>query len=200
MAMFSGRVCYDQTSRTKRLARTDSLRLPNFIKDIDKYIYMLRLMAYVNGLGDKPPLPSPDRKLLMNDGKFDYDSYRLKRDGGKSKKKCEPEDTPYMCFTTRDSPVARRPVTAYLRKTVRIDGVSSQASLRNRKDFIYPNSPVPDAHYVRLRDMLYPDLQLDLDTTRSMSKLPSYSNAINNTDTKALPALMSVPDRLLQKR
>jgi hypothetical protein len=55
--LHSGRICWDEVNRVKRMARLDCIRLPLFLKDIGKYKRMLKHIAYINGLGPKPPKP-----------------------------------------------------------------------------------------------------------------------------------------------
>lgn len=57
--LYSGKVCWDELGRIKRLARLDCLKLPEFLKDIEKYKKTLRYIAVINGLRErKTPIPS----------------------------------------------------------------------------------------------------------------------------------------------
>jgi len=54
--IYSGTLCNDETSRVKRLARLDCLKLPSFLDDIDNYRHQLRWIGYINGILPKPPM------------------------------------------------------------------------------------------------------------------------------------------------
>ena len=52
--IYSGTLCADETSRVKRLARLDCLKLPKFLDDLEGYRQQLRWIGYVNGILPKP--------------------------------------------------------------------------------------------------------------------------------------------------
>lgn len=52
--LYSGKVCIDEIPRVRRVARTDCIKTPKFLADIERYKKTLRYMAYINGLGPKP--------------------------------------------------------------------------------------------------------------------------------------------------
>ena len=74
--LYSGRLCFDELSRVRRLARMDCIKLPRFLKDIEKYKRTLRQIAILNGLIPKTVRkPNPKkrhlkgaRKCHMNNG------------------------------------------------------------------------------------------------------------------------------------
>ena len=49
---YSGRICWDEVSRVRRLARTDCLKIPHFAQDMSLYKKRLRQMARLNGLNE----------------------------------------------------------------------------------------------------------------------------------------------------
>ena len=66
-----GRVCYDEVSRVKRLTRMDCVKLPSFLKDIERYKRMLKYIAYTNGLGPKPARHiKPEKKKASLQARF----------------------------------------------------------------------------------------------------------------------------------
>ncbi|XP_067946642.1 microtubule-associated tyrosine carboxypeptidase 1-like [Watersipora subatra] len=56
--IYSGTLCTDETSRVRRLARLDCLKLPQFMDDLESYRHQLRWIGYINGI---LPKPSPRR-------------------------------------------------------------------------------------------------------------------------------------------
>ena len=52
--IYAGTICSDETSRIKRIARLDCLKLPRFMDDIEGYRYQLQWLGYVNGILPKP--------------------------------------------------------------------------------------------------------------------------------------------------
>ena len=46
----SGKICYDEIQRVKKLARTDCIQLPAFMRNQDKYKKSLKQIAHMNGL------------------------------------------------------------------------------------------------------------------------------------------------------
>ena len=212
-AMFCGRVSYDQTPRIRRIAHLDCLRLPGFMKDFDRYKHLLRYIAYVNGLGDKPAMLAPPERRLqrVDSAKFDYEAYKLKRDGKARRRDDVIEQSPFMCFVYKDSPVERRPMTSHSMRSKRSTHtpdviIANRMTQSGSKDFLYPVTPVPEAHYVSLRDLLYPELNLDLDTSRSMDRaappagVSKSERAVSNKQPTTLPGILSVTDRRWHKR
>jgi len=59
--IYAGTICSDETSRIKRIARLDCLKLPRFMDDIEGYRYQLKWLGYVNGI-----LPKPAPRRLRN--------------------------------------------------------------------------------------------------------------------------------------
>ena len=58
--LMSGKICWDEISRIKRVVRRDAVKLPVFMRDMSAYVKSLRKMAELNNLGDfhiprKPP-------------------------------------------------------------------------------------------------------------------------------------------------
>ena len=202
--MFCGRVSYDQTTRVRRIAHTECIRLPGFMKDLDRYKHLLRFIAYVNGLGDKPNmLATPERRLQKSDSaKFNYEAHKLKRDG-KTRRKDDVSDvsSSFMCFVYSDSPVPRRPMTSRTTRSRLSQNTPEIARTQsnNSKVFIYPLSPVPDAHYIKLRDLLHPDLNLDFDISRSVDKAPVAASqsdrGVGFKQQRALPDVHTASDR-----
>ncbi|KAF6029041.1 hypothetical protein EB796_012651 [Bugula neritina] len=62
--IYSGTLCNDETSRVKRLARLDCLKLPSFLDDIDNYRHQLRWIGYINGILPKPPMRKVKHKKI----------------------------------------------------------------------------------------------------------------------------------------
>lgn len=52
--LFTGRVCWDEVNRIKRIVRMDCVKYPIFMKNMNKYLHMLKHIAYVNGLAGIP--------------------------------------------------------------------------------------------------------------------------------------------------
>ncbi|XP_077977833.1 microtubule-associated tyrosine carboxypeptidase 1-like [Glandiceps talaboti] len=48
--LYAGKLCVDETSRVKRIARMECIKLPHFLQNVDKYKKRLRFMARLNGL------------------------------------------------------------------------------------------------------------------------------------------------------
>ena len=53
--MYSGKVCYDEINRIKRLARMDCIKIPKFAQDAERYKRSLREIGYLNNLIERPP-------------------------------------------------------------------------------------------------------------------------------------------------
>jgi hypothetical protein len=54
LVLYSGKVCVDEIPRVRRVARTDCIKTPKFLTDLERYKKTLRYMAYINGFGPKP--------------------------------------------------------------------------------------------------------------------------------------------------
>ena len=52
--LYSGKVSVDEIPRVRRVARTDCIKTPKFLADLEHYKKTLRYMAYINGFGPKP--------------------------------------------------------------------------------------------------------------------------------------------------
>ena len=63
--LMSGKVCYDEVSRIKRLARLGSIGLPAIMRDMEVYRKQLKEMAVVNGLHLSHPKYEPPRPYLL---------------------------------------------------------------------------------------------------------------------------------------
>ena len=71
--LYSGKICWDEVNRVKRLARKDCLRLPHFIRDLENYKRKLRQIGVANGLIPKTEKrvqsptksPVPDRRTQI---------------------------------------------------------------------------------------------------------------------------------------
>lgn len=70
--LMSGKVCYDEVKRVRRVARLNCIRLPAFMRSMEKYRQKLKQMAILNGLDLKHPQygPSPAylRRLQQRQG------------------------------------------------------------------------------------------------------------------------------------
>ena len=55
---YSGRICWDEVSRVKRLARTNCIRVPQFAQDMEKYRKKLKHMAHINGFDNSRKITS----------------------------------------------------------------------------------------------------------------------------------------------
>jgi len=70
--LYSGRICIDEIQRIKRMARTNCLKIPKFLRDIEKYKRTLRQIGYLNMLIPKPEKimkPIPKTKSEPNKSK-----------------------------------------------------------------------------------------------------------------------------------
>jgi len=54
LTLYAGRVCLDEIQRVKRMARTNCIKLPTFLRDMEKYKRVLRQIGYMNMLIPKP--------------------------------------------------------------------------------------------------------------------------------------------------
>lgn len=61
MTLMSGKVCLDELDRVKRCARSECIKIPQFLKNIKSYKDKLRQIGIVNGIL-RPPPPSPTKK------------------------------------------------------------------------------------------------------------------------------------------
>nr|KAG5693478.1 hypothetical protein BaRGS_006468 [Batillaria attramentaria] len=62
--LMSGKLCYDEVNRVKRLARMNCIRLPSFMRDMTAYRLQLKQMALVNGLDLAHPCYGPSPAYL----------------------------------------------------------------------------------------------------------------------------------------
>lgn len=79
--LMSGKVCYDELDRIKRMVRRDAIKLPVFMKNMGSYIKSLRKMAAINNLGEIYPHRSPPSAYLRR-----LDERRSEGTGQKVKK------------------------------------------------------------------------------------------------------------------
>ncbi|XP_070568776.1 microtubule-associated tyrosine carboxypeptidase 1-like [Ptychodera flava] len=56
--LYAGKLCLDEVSRVKRIARMECIKLPHFLQNIEQYKKRLRYMAQINGL-----IPKEDSSL-----------------------------------------------------------------------------------------------------------------------------------------
>ncbi|XP_076466777.1 microtubule-associated tyrosine carboxypeptidase 1-like isoform X2 [Babylonia areolata] len=63
--LMSGKICYDEVSRVKRVARLGSVCLPAIMRDMDSYRQQLKEMAAVNGLHLVHPVHEPPRAYVQ---------------------------------------------------------------------------------------------------------------------------------------
>lgn len=50
MILMSGKICLDECDRIKRIARTNSIKIPKFMKDMKSYKEKLRMIGIINGI------------------------------------------------------------------------------------------------------------------------------------------------------
>ena len=152
-AMFYGRVAYDQTLRVRRSARTDCIKIPLFARDIERYRFMLKYIAYVNGLRERPEVPAPERPRLGSNESPHMFERRPSREKKPRKVKEWFQDAPFMFFSDRDVPVELQ-VPVSFPPCARPK--TPQSTVVHR-DFIYPTSPLTDNVIVdRLRKLISP--------------------------------------------
>ncbi|XP_064610514.1 microtubule-associated tyrosine carboxypeptidase-like [Liolophura sinensis] len=60
--LMAGKICTDEVQRCKRLARTDIIRLPQFMADMAEYKSALRQIAQINGIGHET-IPKTPRSI-----------------------------------------------------------------------------------------------------------------------------------------
>ena len=49
-----GKICLDEVQRIRRVARQDCVKMPNYLRDVEKYKHQLRHIANINGLCNYP--------------------------------------------------------------------------------------------------------------------------------------------------
>ena len=181
-AMFYGRVAYDQTLRVRRAARTDCIKIPLFARDIERYRYMLKYIAYINGLRDRPEVPQPERPRHVG-----TESPHLSERRPSTRERVKPrkvkewfEHSPFMFYSERDVPVDLQVPISFPPCQTK----TPQSTVVHR-DFIYPTSPFTDNFIVdRLRKLISP----------SESMLLARDAPINSHE---VPPLRSSSDREL---
>ena len=62
--LMSGKICYDEIDRIKRIVRKNVIKVPVFMKNMNSYIKSLKKMAALNNLGEIHPLRSPPSAYL----------------------------------------------------------------------------------------------------------------------------------------
>jgi hypothetical protein len=63
--LMSGKICYDEVDRIKRIARTQSIALPFIMRNMAEYRKQLRRMAVTNGLHLPHPTYLPSKQYLQ---------------------------------------------------------------------------------------------------------------------------------------
>lgn len=66
--LMSGKVCYDELDRIKRVVRKECLRYPTFMRKMASYRKSLRLISTQNGLDQLHPLHNPPAAYLLRLG------------------------------------------------------------------------------------------------------------------------------------
>ncbi|CAH1800094.1 unnamed protein product [Owenia fusiformis] len=157
--LMCGKISLDELPRVKRLARMDCIRIPKFMRDIEKYKRTLRHIGVLNGILERPKKsPTPMKPLSSSKSKSrsKHSSKRMKS-GKKSKPKLNLELSDDGKFTEMqfvypnrflDSPMSLQSslddysdVNEYVLPSSGQTTPSLPQVKCDSHDFVYPRSP-----------------------------------------------------------
>ncbi|RMZ94215.1 hypothetical protein BpHYR1_004843 [Brachionus plicatilis] len=82
MTLMSGKICLDECDRIKRIARTNSIKIPKFMKNMQSYKEKLRTIGIINGIIE----PRPNEKFKKGTIVFEKNPGELKQNESKNPK------------------------------------------------------------------------------------------------------------------
>ncbi|CAF0909439.1 unnamed protein product [Brachionus calyciflorus] len=113
MTLMSGKICLDEIDTIKRTARFNSLKIPNFMKDLRSYKEKLRVIGIVNGIIE------PKKNEKIKNGKLIVDQTAKSEELRKNYNKNNPQDSKELFnLNTKNLSLTSIEIKRYINKEI----------------------------------------------------------------------------------